>query len=127
MEDLAYLLVPFAQIGFGAATIGAIILGMDDKKTKLKSYLVPIVTWGWVFAAIGTAVLPVWIKSKYRDPETAPDWVPLSVPSLLIYGALLGMILGSLIGTLVGFRRWNHWQSIPTTNSDLAPKPGPLD
>ena len=113
MEDIAYLLVPFAQIGFGAATIGAIVLGMDETRTKWKAYLVPVVIWGWVLAVVGTAALPVFVKAKYPDPEAAPDWVPLSVPSLLIYGAMLGMIVGSLIGAWRGAGRWKRWRAAP--------------
>lgn len=122
MEDLAYLLVPFAQIAFGAATIGSIILGMDDKKTKLKAYLVPIVIWGWILAAIGTAALPIYIKSTYRDPDTVPNWMPYSVPSLLIYGALIGMTFGTIIGAILGRRRWNRWKTeLPVNNSTETP------
>lgn len=115
MEDIAYLLVPFAQIGFGAATIGAILQGMESQKTRKKAYLVPVVIWGWILGAIGSIVLIVLVKFKYQDADSAPEWMPVSVPSLGIYGALLGVLAGSLLGALLGRRRWNQWQREPAT------------
>jgi len=120
MEDLAYLLVPFAQISFGAATIAAIIFGMDEKRTKWKAYLVPVVIWGWILAVIGTAVVPVVVKMKYNDPETAPAWVPTTIQALLIYGAVLGMTVGSLIGAWHGAGRWKRWRAEAAAAGSLS-------
>lgn len=114
MEDIAYLFVPLAQIAFGAATIGAILLAVDNKRSVYQAFLVPIVGWGWVLAAISTTVFITVVKVKYPDPDNAPEMFRMSTPALSLYGALVGMVIGSLIGVILGVVRWNRWSTSPS-------------